>query len=229
VTVYTFQPNFYQGPNLFGKFLELARDPIGTFVGDAAQHHDQAKTNAGVFPVQVDDEYDTVTVVLPGPQVGKLFGIGKPANLENAASAQAALQATYDAGVVVPGIPRGYQQFADEIAALGQSHLARPPPQAQSPDVITLPRSDMGQNFMGGFIPPGGVAGFNQMTPSSQLALTRGARGTRTRSKRRKTRTKRTKTRKARKTRTKRGKAKRFVKGSAAAKRYMAKIRRKRK
>lgn len=82
---------------------------------------------------------------------------------------------------------------------------------------------------MGGFIPPGGMTGFSQMTPASQLALTRGARGTRTRS------TKRRKSRKVKKTRTKRrksakrGKAKRFVKGSAAAKRYMAKIRRKRK
>jgi hypothetical protein len=82
---------------------------------------------------------------------------------------------------------------------------------------------------MGGFIPPGGMAGFSQMTPASQLSLTRGARGTRRVGKRRKTRTKRAKRAKVRRTKTRRGKKARLVKGSAAAKRYMAKIRRKRK
>jgi hypothetical protein len=229
VTVYTFQPKYYEGPNLGGKFLQVIRDPIGTFVEDAAQHHDRAGKNAGVYPVQVDDEWDTVTVVDPGP-AGALFGIGKPANKQNAATAQELLQKTYDTGVIQPGIPVGYRQFGADVAGIGAARLARPAPPAQP--VIPATRTDTGQNFMGGFIPPGGVMGFAQMSPASQLALTRGARGTRrTTSRRRKKRSTRSKTRSTRK-RSKRAsgsKKRKLVKGSAAAKRYMAKIRRKRR
>lgn len=77
-------------------------------------------------------------------------------------------------------------------------------------------------------VPPGGFSGFAQMTPASQRALgSRGAtssNGTRRR-KRKATRTGSAK----RKVRTAARKAGRLVKGSAAAKRYMAKIRRKRR
>lgn len=78
-------------------------------------------------------------------------------------------------------------------------------------------------------VPPGGFAGFSQMTQASQRAL--GARsngngnGTRRRKRRASTRSG---SAKRKRTTTKR-KANRLVKGSAAAKRYMAKIRRKRK
>jgi hypothetical protein len=231
VTVYTFQPEFERGPSLPGKLLRLVQDPIGTFASDVSTHHQESKKNSGIFPVQVDDEYDTVTVVQPG-QIGSLFKIGKESNLRRAAEAQAALQRTYDAGHIVPGVPRGYQQFAADIAGIGAARLANP----RAPEQPAGPGPNTRQNFMGGFIPPGGVMGFAQMTPSSQLALTRGARGTRRTTSRRKRKSASTGRRKISKRRgksttrrVKRSSRKRLVKGSAAAKRYMAKIRRKRK
>jgi hypothetical protein len=148
------------------------------------------------------------------------------ARQETANKALPLLQQVYNTGLLVPGIPKAYSGMARDIAAIGAAKLAQPVPVAQPPEQITLPRTDTGQNFMGGFIPPGGVMGFNQMTPASQLALTRGGRGRSTGARRKKRKTK-TKTRKTR--RTKKAKGKRFTKGSAAAKRYMAKIRRKRK
>lgn len=82
------------------------------------------------------------------------------------------------------------------------------------------------------FVPPGGFAGFSQQSPATQ-ALLRGAGGRTVRSPGRRKKKKRTAQRGAprkRKSsaRTRSGRA-RLVKGSAAAKRYMAKIRKLRK
>lgn len=81
----------------------------------------------------------------------------------------------------------------------------------------------------GQFVPPNGFAGFAQQTPAVQ-SLYRGKRsgGKRRSGGRRKK--KAAAVRASGRRRTKRaGKAKRFVKGSAAAKAYMAKIRKLRK
>jgi hypothetical protein len=209
---------------------------VGTIL-DAALDSRSAKDNqvnqqTAMFPFTVDDEYDSLNFDLPpipnNPRVVPYYR----AREATANAALPLLRQSYESGVVVPGLPKAYQAAGREVAAIGAAKLARVPAPEQPPEQITLPRSDTGQNFMGGFIPPGGMAGFSQMTPSSQLALTRGSRrssGTRKRRKSRKTKTKRTKTRRTKTRKTKKGKAKRFVKGSAAAKRYMAKIRRKRK
>lgn len=82
-------------------------------------------------------------------------------------------------------------------------------------------------------VPPGGFAGFAQMTQASQRALggagTRRSSSTRKRSKRsRKSSAARSKGPKRRRGPAKRGKS-RLVKGSAAAKQYMAKLRKLRK
>jgi hypothetical protein len=81
-------------------------------------------------------------------------------------------------------------------------------------------------------VPPGGFAGFAQQTPATQALFQRAGRkgGLTTARRRRKTKakTKRAKTRTTRR-KTARGKKGRLVKGSPAAKRYMASIRRKRK
>lgn len=79
-------------------------------------------------------------------------------------------------------------------------------------------------------VPPGGFAGFAQQTPATQAMFQRAGRkgGLRSARKRRKTKAK-TKRAKTTRRRTTRGKKARLVKGSAAAKRYMASIRRKRK
>jgi len=78
-------------------------------------------------------------------------------------------------------------------------------------------------------VPPGGFAGFSQMTQASQRALGTGARsnGNGTRRRKRKASTRSGSAKRKRSTMAK--KAKRLVKGSAAAKAYMAKLRRKRK
>lgn len=79
-------------------------------------------------------------------------------------------------------------------------------------------------------VPPGGFAGFAQQTPATQALFQRAGRigGTRsaTRRRKRKATAKRAAPKRRRRTTSKKA---RLVKGSAAAKRYMASIRRKRK
>jgi hypothetical protein len=80
--------------------------------------------------------------------------------------------------------------------------------------------------------PPGGAAGHSQQTPATQLNYAQvfaagfGRAPTRYSRKRRKKARKRALRATRRTTRRKRSKAARFVKGSAAAKRFMAKLRR---
>lgn len=84
-------------------------------------------------------------------------------------------------------------------------------------------------------IPPGGFAGFAQQTDATRLLFSRGVRkgGTRMAGVRRKRRKKTAAKSTRRRTRTRARKSSkrpaRLVKGSAAAKRYMASIRRKRR
>lgn len=80
-------------------------------------------------------------------------------------------------------------------------------------------------------VPPGGFAGFAQQTPATQALFQRASGRSAGTTRRRKRRTKAKRAAAPRK-RTRRAKSKRparLVKGSAAAKRYMASIRRKRK
>lgn len=78
-------------------------------------------------------------------------------------------------------------------------------------------------------VPPGGFAGFAQQTPATQALFNRATGTTRRKTaRRRKAKTAKVARRKTRRTAARRGKA-RLVKGSRAAKAYMAKIRRKRK
>ena len=78
-------------------------------------------------------------------------------------------------------------------------------------------------------VPPGGFKGFAQMTSASQNILSRGVRGARAATGiRRRKKSKASAPAKRRRANGTKKKA-RLVKGSAAAKAYMAKIRRKRK
>lgn len=80
-------------------------------------------------------------------------------------------------------------------------------------------------------IPPGGFAGFAQQTPATQALFSRAGRigGLRSAAKRRRKSKKKAAAAPRRRRRASAKRAARLVKGSAAAKRYMAKIRRKRK
>jgi len=96
----------------------------------------------------------------------------------------------------------------------------------------------VGGQFVRIVIPPGGFAGFAQQTPATQrlFAQAAGRRGGRTtQRRRRKSRAaagaprRRRKSSSRRRATARRSRPMRLVKGSAAAKRYMAKIRRKRR
>lgn len=80
-------------------------------------------------------------------------------------------------------------------------------------------------------VPPGGFAGFAQQTPATQAMFQRAGRvgGQRSAAKRRRKRKTAKAARPAARRRVGRKKKARLVKGSRAAKAYMAKIRRKRK
>jgi len=117
-----------------------------------------------------------------------------------------------------------------------------PPPSAPSPGSIPFGPTGGGGGSMsiaipiiGGstvklVVPPGGFAGFAQQTPATQALFQRSGRVGGKRSAAKRKRAKKTAARAAPKRRRKRaGKKARLVKGSAAAKRYMASIRRKRK
>lgn len=76
-------------------------------------------------------------------------------------------------------------------------------------------------------IPPGGFAGFSQMTPASQRALFPAKRGGNGGTRRKRSTVKRAVKRTVK--RAAKAKAGRLVKGSAAAKRFMANLRKKRR
>jgi len=81
------------------------------------------------------------------------------------------------------------------------------------------------------FIPPGGFDGFAQQTPATQALLRTGNGNGRTRTTRKargKKKAARSRPARARKARS-RSSARKFVKGSAAAKRHMAKLRKMRR
>lgn len=103
-----------------------------------------------------------------------------------------------------------------------------PPPVTTVPQVFIPITGTSGGGIpvaIGQFIPPNGLAGFAQQTPAVQSLYRRrgGGGGTRRRKKKAAGAVKRRAKRAGKRA------AKKFVKGSAAAKRYMAKIRKMRK
>jgi hypothetical protein len=151
---------------------------------------------------------------------------------ERGARAAPLLAVALATGVAPKKLPSGYREIGRQVAAL---HFSNPPevaaPDEPAQDQPEFKQFDYGDNDMGGFLPPGGLAGFSQMVGASKLALMRGGRG-KGRVGIRKRRTKRKAARVAKRRKRVARKAKgraRLVKGSAAAKRYMASIRKRRK
>lgn len=227
-----------------GRLAQFYASPLRTLVGAASDTRgtsNESKEIYGTLPLEVDTATGLVTLQrLPDAKGrGQLV-----VNQRNAHGydAQRVLQQVYDTGVLPAKVPVGYLAAAKIIQQL---HSTDPPEYLANAqrafDEDVAAKADQAQtgyrnnppfpvwesDNMGTLIPPGGMAGFSQMTGASKLALTRGARG-RTggaRRRKRRTKTKRTKTRKTKRRSTKR----KLVKGSAAAKRYMASIRRKRR
>lgn len=182
-----------------------------------------------VFPFEVDTDTNQVKLLAPDPLQfdAPKYRVLAPKIRARNDEVQAALQAVWNAGEIVPQLPKRYRDLAGEL--LSQRAIfyrdAAPPDAAPT---VTEGAQYTGAYSMAGIIPPGGFAGFAQMTPASKAAqgfnrLSRSA-GRRTRRKKAKS-TKR----RAKKTKSRKRKAGKLVKGSAAAKRFMANLRRKRK
>lgn len=222
-----------------GTFVKFFTSPLGTSLGGVTQSHPKSDATYGMLPVEVDTSTGQVRVVPADTTAkGKQKIIAIERNKEIARVEQL-LAAAYATGQVQGGLPAKYVEVGKQIANLQQTdpihgddgtfddyeaaHTYRARPVKEEP-------STWETNDMGGFIPPGGMAGFSQMTGASKLALTRLARGTRRSKrsgKRRKSTAKRKKTTKRRSPKSSR--RRKLVKGSAAAKRFMANLRRKRK
>lgn len=178
-----------------------------------------------VYPFEVDTETNQVKLLVPpqqfpdAPKYKQLAKIQEPLNL----SVQTALQSAWNTGTVA-NVPKRYLTQVQEL--LSQRALYyREPVTAPPEPTITEGAQYSGAYSMAGIVPPGGFAGFSGMTAASKAAmgiLGKRSGGTR---KRRKSKKKAGGKRKKRAS----GKRKKLVKGSAAAKRFMANLRRKRK
>lgn len=135
------------------------------------------------------------------------------------------------APVEAPPLP----EEPDEVPEPEPPELEEPPPVLDYGPTVpqSLPENAFyAPQYRGGgvpimvpMLPPGGFAGFAQQTPAAQRAMRIGGNGT---GRRRKRRAKKVAGARRRKRRSSKKPA-RLVKGSAAAKRYMASIRRKRR
>jgi hypothetical protein len=226
-----------------GRLAQFYASPLRSIIGAASDTRGTSQENKeiyGTLPIEVDTNTGLVTAIhISGKGRGAIVADQRNAHANDAA---AVLQRVYNTGVVPAKVPVGYLAAAKIVANLHISdppeYLARAdaayaedmaakakPVQSGYPNNPPFPVWE--SDNMGILIPPGGMAGYAQMTGASKLALTRGGRGRSTgvRRKRRKTRASKPRKRTARKAR---GRAK-LKKGSAAAKRYMASIRRKRR
>jgi hypothetical protein len=204
--------------------LSIVMPAIGQYFGTAfGSIFDKREPE---FPIEVDTETNKLSLVTPDYRKSvntKTRALAPRIEATNEA-VRVSLQRAWDTGDAA-GVPKRYR---DEVAALlSQRELFRT-------ELAPVPTETSGAQYTGdysmaGIIPPGGFAGFAQMTPASKAAQgfskLRSMIGGR---KRRKKKAKSTK-RRAKKASGRRKKAGKLVKGSAAAKAYMAKIRRKRK
>jgi hypothetical protein len=192
-------------------------------------------------PVEFDTETGQVRLLslADGKDAGAKYGRERDQLKfrERASEALPILQEIAATGEYQEGLPKGWTAVGQEIARIAAQNPPTPRDYSIFEGVADKPEraqsgreTSEGDYFMGGFIPPGGMAGFSQMTGASRLALTRGARGRSTGTRRRKRRAKKASpVRRKRKARAAKGRRRKLVKGSAAAKRFMASIRRKRR
>lgn len=207
----------------------LVMPSIGAYFGDL---FGKVVSNFGkdpTYPFEVDTETNKLTLITPPqqfPNAPKYKALQPRIDAANE-KVRAALQASWDTGVIASGVPKRYIDEVETLLAQRGSVW-----QDTSPAPISTETSGAqytGEYSMAGIVPPGGFAGFAQMTPASKAAHGFGKlRKMFGGKKRRKKKAKSTK-RRAKKASGRRKSARKLVKGSAAAKRYMAKIRAKRK
>lgn len=180
------------------------------------------------FPIEVDTETNTLRLITPDYRAAvntKTRVLAPKIEARNAAI-EAALQSTWNSGIIAPGVPKRYRDEAAELISqrelFGAINAAPPAPTETEGAQYT------GADSMAGIVPPGGFAGFAQMTAASKAAqgfgkLMRAAGGRRRKRKAKKSGAKR------RKRASGKRKGRKLVKGSAAAKRFMANLRKRRK
>lgn len=184
-------------------------------------------------PVEIDTDTGQVTVEKINRKGGRDLQLVQLMN-SRADDATRAIEVAFNTGQVPEIVPPGYRFVVEHAAGLKAQFPGAVDSGQEAEQPEPFQQFQGGDQHMGGFLPPGGLAGFAQMTPASKLGLTRfrgkGATGSWGRKKRKRKAKKTAGRRKKRKASTgtrKRGKRK-LVKGSAAAKRYMASIRKKR-
>jgi len=169
----------------------------------------------GTRPVEIDTETNNLVV------------LDKRGNPINSATAKL-LQEVWTTGSVPSNLRQKYWKTAQEIFRQRQDYYQAAAP-VSPVETETSGAQYTGANSMIGIVPPGGFAGYAQMTPASKAAqAVNSVKNFFGKKRRKKRKASGTKTRKKRASGKKRG-GKRLVKGSAAAKKYMASIRRKRK
>lgn len=173
-------------------------------------------------PVEIDTETGQVTVEKVNRKGGRDIQLVHLMN-SRADEAQKAIEIAFNTGQAPELVPPGYRFVVDHAATL-KADFDEPQEAEQSPP---FQQFEGGDQLMGGFLPPGGLAGFAQMTGASKLSLLRGGKRRATTGRKRRRKAKKSAAPRKRKT-TRRKSKRKLTKGSAAAKRYMASIRKKR-
>lgn len=224
-------------------FVGFVQNPVGTVAGmfGARRGEPQAEvrldTSRGLVEVG-GVRSDATPLVDPGatiplhPRARAARGLGLAWQHEERRRVATALAEAFRTGSVT-SVPRQYVSIAEEIAGIGR---------AQAPLDSAGPLDDSDVRFIEGgaqrsppgpefFMPrsiPGGAFGMAQQVPAT-VARVRGALGGGGTRRARRSRTVRTNGGRPRRRRRSSGKAARFVKGSAAAKAHMARLRKMRR
>lgn len=210
------------GAAVGGAFGSIAGAKIGDMLGGALFRKEP------VFPVEIDTETNRLRLLAPDPSqsVNRKTKTLAPRIQALNSAVESALQAVWDTGTVSAQVPKRYRDVATEI--ISQRALLRvdaePAPAAPTE---TSGAQYTGEFSMAGIVPPGGFAGFAQMTPASKAAQGF-LRAGRSAGRKRRKKAKSTK-RRARKKASGRSRKGKLVKGSAAAKRFMAALRKRRR
>lgn len=215
------------GAALFGAFGSAAGAKIGDMLGGALFRKEP------VFPIEIDTETNKLRLLAPDPtqSINRKTKTLAPRITALNSAVESALQGVWDTGTISAQVPKRYRDVATEIISQRALLRVEAEPAPASP-AITEGAQYTGTYSMAGIVPPGGFAGFAQMTPASKAAqgfgkLLGSAKRYTSRIGRKK-RKKRAGGKRKRKASGKR-KGRKLVKGSAAAKRFMANLRRKRK
>lgn len=181
-----------------------------------------------VYPFEVDTETNRLTLLAPdySKSVNTKTRVLAPKMQAADKAVEAILQQVWNSGEIAALLPKRYRPQVQEL--LSQRAILYREPEPPGPTETEGAQYPIGSNVTMPIVPPGGFAGFAQMTPASKYA-----QGISKLGKLAKRLTRRRKSKKKAGGKRKRkagGKRKaRLVKGSAAAKRYMAALRRKRK